>query len=183
MMQSPKSAPEASRRGFLKQTLALAAAGVAALIPIGAGLRVILSPLRRKADSNANAIKITTLEALPNDGIPRKFSVIAEKTDAWSKYPAAPIGAVYLRRSKDGKIEALNALCPHAGCFIDYSATKDGYLCPCHNSSFSIDGNANPGSPSPRGMDGLQVKIVNDTEVWVVFQNFEAGRADKVPVA
>ena len=32
-------------------------------------------------------------------------------------------------------------------------------------------------------MDTLKVEIRNENEVWVAFQNFEAGRADKVPLA
>src|SRR5581483_1471657 len=91
-------------------------------------------------------------------------------------------GAVYLRRTKDDKITALNVLCPHAGCFVDYMPGKGNYLCPCHVSSFTIEGKIDsPGSPSPRGLDELEVQVRN-TEVWVVFQNFQAGRPEKVPV-
>src|SRR5262249_50095213 len=128
--------------------------------------------------------KVTTLDALPADGVPRKFPVIAAKSDAWSKFPDAPIGAVYLRRTKDDKVEALNAVCPHAGCFVDFSAERGIFRCPCHDSSFALDGKiAGAKSPSPRALDALDVKVDTDGAVWVTFQNFIAGRADKVPVA
>jgi hypothetical protein len=32
-------------------------------------------------------------------------------------------------------------------------------------------------------MDSLQVELRNEREIWVKFENFKAGRADKVPVA
>src|SRR6185436_8802440 len=120
----------------------------------------------------------------PADGLPRKFPVIAAKVDAWNRFEAAPIGAVYLRRTADGKVEAFNAACPHAGCFVDFSESKKCFQCPCHDSSFALDGKiANPGSPSPRALDSLTVKVDDDGAVWVTFQNFQAGRADKVTVA
>jgi len=51
------------------------------LVPMAAGLMVLIDPLRRKSGASG-AIKITTLEALPDDGVPRRFPVIAAKTDA-----------------------------------------------------------------------------------------------------
>ncbi len=158
--------------------------GVITIVPALAGLMVLLDPLRRKGGGPAEPIKVTTLAALPDDGVPRKFSVLAEKTDAWNKYRNVPIGAVYLRRTKDNKIEALNVVCPHAGCFVDFSADRDKFVCPCHNSSFAVDGKiADPKSPSPRALDSLAVEVRNSDEVWVTFENFQAGRPDKVPVA
>jgi menaquinol-cytochrome c reductase iron-sulfur subunit len=66
---------------------------------------------------------------------------------------------------------------------VDYSPDKGNYLCPCHVSSFTIEGKIDsPSSPSPRGLDELEVQVRN-SEVWVAFQNFQAGRPDKVPVA
>jgi Rieske Fe-S protein len=167
----------------LKQSLALLVTAVTGLVPLAAGFAVLLDPLRRKSAAG-QAIRVTTIEVLPADGVPRKFPVIASRTDAWSKYPNAPIGAVYLRRTQDDKVEALNAVCPHAGCFVDFSEERSEFLCPCHASSFAVDGKiARPGSPSPRALDSLEVKVDDDGVVWVTFQNFLAGRSDKVPVA
>jgi Rieske Fe-S protein len=129
-------------------------------------------------------VRVTTLDSLPNDGVPRKFPVIAARTDAWNKYSDTPIGAVYLRRTGDRTVEALNVVCPHAGCFVDFSANRGQFLCPCHNSSFKVDGSrAAATSPAARGLDSLAVDVRSDGTVWIVFQNFEAGRADKIPVA
>jgi menaquinol-cytochrome c reductase iron-sulfur subunit len=90
---------------------------------------------------------------------------------------------VYLQRLKDNKVRALNVVCPHAGCFVDYRAANNNYFCPCHNSSFGLDGSIqDPKSPSPRGLDELPVEIRNGSEVWVTFQNFRAGVHEKIPV-
>jgi menaquinol-cytochrome c reductase iron-sulfur subunit len=182
-MNEPRPDPPPDRRGFLKRLLASVIGGVCSLVPLGAGLAVFFDPLRRKAEAG-RAVQITSLHALPADGVPRKFSVISNRTDAWNKFPATPVGAIYLRRTDETTIEAFNVICPHAGCFIDYAADMHCYLCPCHNSTFAIDGSINdPKSPSPRGMDSLEVEIRNESEVWIVFQNFRSGLVDKIPEA
>jgi menaquinol-cytochrome c reductase iron-sulfur subunit len=170
------------RRGFLKKAAAVIVGGIAGLVPALAGLMVLLDPLRRKAAAGS-ALKVTTLDALPPDGVPRRFSVLADRTDAWNKYLNVPIGAVYLRRTGADKVEALNVVCPHAGCFVDFNSDRGRFRCPCHNSTFTVDGKIDsPTSPAPRGLDSLPAEVRNG-EVWVVFQNFKAGQKEKVPVA
>src|SRR5437764_13465511 len=88
--------PPVARRNFFKSFLATAIGAVLGLVPFAAGLQVFLDPLRRKAASSS-AIRITALEALPDDGIPRKFPVLADRVDAWNKFIQIPIGAVYPR--------------------------------------------------------------------------------------
>lgn len=183
MKQNNDNDPRTDRRGFFKQSLTLVLGGAAVAVPVAAGLVVASDPLRRKSAGGLN-VQVTTLDALPADGVPRRFPVIAAKTDAWNRFAAAPVGAVYLRRTADKNIEALNVVCPHAGCFVDYATGSGTFRCPCHQSSFAIDGKiADPRSPSPRGLDSLPVEVKDDGSVWVTFQNFQAGRPDKVPVA
>lgn len=182
-----KSANNASenlpRRSFFKEAAAIVIGGVATMVPAVAGLLVYLDPLRRKGQSTGNAIRVASLGALPNDGRPHKFPVISSRTDAWNKFPATPIGAVYLRRTGEKTVEALNVVCPHAGCFVDFVPSRDCFLCPCHNSTFAVDGAINdPKSPSPRPLDTLVVEIRGD-DIYVQFQNFRAGVHEKIPEA
>jgi len=172
------------RRDFCKRALAIVFGGIAALIPAAAGLAVFFDPLRRKSsDGSGAAVRVASLNALPADGIPRKFSIIADRTDAWNKFPQVPVGAVYLRRTSEKKIEALNVVCPHAGGFVDYIAENKCFVCPLHNSKFALDGKiSDPKSPAPRGMDSLAVEIRGD-EIWVKFLNFRSGPAEKIPAA
>ena len=84
-------------------------------------------------------VHITSLNALPDDGTPRKFAVVTSYADAWNKMPDVPIGAIYLRRKPNQSVQAFNVICPHLGCFVDYVAERKGFFCPCHNSSFAVD--------------------------------------------
>jgi menaquinol-cytochrome c reductase iron-sulfur subunit len=180
----PTHAPEnPDRRGFLTKALAAVIGGIVGLFPALAGLTVILDPLRRKTQASGLA-RVASLDALPNDGVPRKFRVVADRQDAWNKFNNVPVGAVYLRRTGEKTVEAYNVVCPHAGCFVDYMPERKSYLCPCHNSTFAVDGKMNdPKSPSPRGLDTLEVEVRDGGEIWVKFQNFQAGHKEKVPVA
>lgn len=169
------------RRNFLARLGAIILGAVASAIPVAAGATALLDPLRR-GGRDVRTVRITRLSALPSDGSPQKFTVQADHVDAWSTYADTPVGAVYLRRAGDSVV-ALNVVCPHAGCFVRLLPDRSRFGCPCHNSSFDLDGSVNdPASPAPRDMDELAVEIRNGDEVWVSFQNFLPGREEKIPV-
>ena len=171
------------RRGFLKKVAASVIGVVISIFPFAAGMAVWLDPARRKSTGGGQVVRVATLNALPEDGSPRKFPVLASRVDAWNRSPEIVVGAVYLRRDKEGKPRAFNVVCPHAGCFVDYNAARGAYLCPCHNSTFALDGKIeDPKSPSPRGLDELEVEVRNKSEVWVKFQNYRAGISARIPV-
>lgn len=179
-MDPPEGPP--ARRGFLAGAGACVAGALALLAPAWSSLRVALEPLRRSG-RDPEMVMVTTLAALPDDGVPRKFPVVADRTDAWSAHRNVPVGAVYLRRAGES-VAALNVVCPHAGCFVNVAADKSRFVCPCHKSSFDLDGAVNdPSSPSPRDMDALEVEVRSGDQVWVRFRNFQAGTAEKAPVA
>jgi menaquinol-cytochrome c reductase iron-sulfur subunit len=172
-----------SRRSFVKEAAAIVIGGIITLVPVAAGLFAWLDPVRRKQGGAAGFVKVATLDALPADGIPRKFTVHADFVDAWTRVSQAPVGAVYLRRPAEKQVVALHTVCPHAGCFVDYREGQKDFFCPCHNSAFGTDGSiSSPKSPSPRPMDALEVEV-RGNEIWVRFQNFAAGHKDKRPIA
>jgi menaquinol-cytochrome c reductase iron-sulfur subunit len=183
--EPPSSQPESpihpERRSFLKEVAAIAIGAVATLVPLVSGLFVFFDPLRRKSKAG-EFVFVAPLSALPDNGTPRRFSVVAAKRDVWNQLPPAPIGAVYLRRV--GKsVEAFNVVCPHAGCPVDFLPETNSYLCPCHSSTFGVDGRINdPKSPSRRALDKLKIEIRKGKDVWVKFQNFQPGEPDQIPI-
>ena len=145
----------------------------------------LLDPLLRRkkkggGESPRDFRRVASLEALPTDGTPVQVPVIADLTDAWNREPNQPIGAVYLRRLSD-KVECFNAISPHAGCFVGYAADRKVFQCPCHTSSFELDGQRIGNSPSPRDMDALGVDDdkLKEGEVWVQFVNYYPGTEDR----
>lgn len=172
----------APRRTFLAAVGAVVAGGLAGVAPVLAGVATLLDPLRRTRDDQ-DMVMVTKLPVLPADGVPRKFTVTADRVDAWTTYQNTPVGAVYLTRTDEGQLSALNVVCPHAGCFVNLAPGATHFACPCHRSRFALDGAIDdPASPSPRAMDELEVEIRNEDEVWVRFQNFQPGQEHKVPI-
>ena len=178
----PSHPPATERRCFLKSLAAAGLGGTALLAPVAVGLRAFLDPWRGAEGGEGIPVRVTALAALPNDGVPRRFTVVADRTNAWNRTDNVPIGAVYLQRTGEEEVKAFNVVCPHAGCYVEYSSSPSGFLCPCHDSMFALDGSVNdPKSPSPRGLDELPVEV-RDGGVWVGFRNFRPGVAEKVPV-
>jgi Rieske Fe-S protein len=183
-MSDGKTAPDVEpRRNFIANLSAIILGGVASIVPIAAGATALLDPLRRsKRDDAGSMTLVTKLSAIPEDGTPKKFTVQSDRVDAWTTYVNTPVGAVYLRTTPDG-ITALNVECPHAGCFVSLATDRTHFACPCHQSQFALDGVvSDPASPSPRAMDSLDVEVRNGDEIWVRFQKFLPGRAEKTSV-
>ena len=180
--------PPPPRRDFFKKMLAGLIGGIVVTVPAAAGLLVFLDPLRRRGKGAADAggfTEVAPLSAIPPDGAPRRFQVLAARTDAWNRHPAAPVGAVYLKRNPDApdKVVAFNVVCPHAGCPVE-PAEGGSFFCPCHNSAFHPDGSIVEGKcVSPRGLDALDVDpdALKAGRVRVKFQNFQAGTHEKRP--
>ena len=181
-MSEPESNSETQdRRGFVKKAAAVLLGGILSLFAPLTGLVVFLDPLWRRGRQGEDFIRITSLDNLSKDGVPRRFSVYSDKVDAWNSFPNTPVGAVFLRRTSEVDVVAFNVVCPHLGCAVDHRGSN--FFCPCHNSTFAFDGSINdPDSPSPRDMDSLDVEI-RDGDVWVRFQNFRTGESEKFPVA
>ncbi|RMF93236.1 MAG: Rieske (2Fe-2S) protein [Planctomycetota bacterium] len=172
------------RRSFLGCAVAWVF-GLVALVPAGlSALAAFFSPALGKG-GGGTFVRLTTLDELPADGTPRKFPVVLDQVDAWVR-SREPVGAVYLRRVQGDQVEAFQVICPHAGCSVEFMQADDGgqFYCPCHQAHFDLSGKRlDEVSPSPRDLDTLTVELRNGGEVWVEFQNFQVGVAEKKPVA
>jgi menaquinol-cytochrome c reductase iron-sulfur subunit len=172
-----------SRRGFLTKTFALALGAGAYAVPVLAGLVALLNPLRLKSQAGQFR-RLASLDMVPEDGTPLKVSVIADRTDAWNRSANQPIGAVFLQRTEQGELKAMNVRCPHLGCSVDYQPSQGRYFCPCHKAAFDLTGKrTDADSMSPRDLDELEVELRNGGEVWVRFQNFKLNTSAQVPEA
>lgn len=191
MHQTPSRSPAtAPRRDFLWSLGAVVVGGVVGVVGVLSGVWTFLDPLARRTRLPLGAgsgsgpgegyYRITALSAVPEDGVPRRYPVLANQVDAWNYTPNQPIGAVYLRRVSGGELQVFHSTCPHAGCSV--SPVGTAFHCPCHNSSFNFDGQreARPGkkNPSPRDLDQLEYKVV-DGDVWIEFKDFYTGREEK----
>ncbi|MCF8031712.1 MAG: Rieske (2Fe-2S) protein [Desulfarculaceae bacterium] len=65
-------------------------------------------------------------------------------------------GPVALARDGQG-LFALSLVCPHLGCRPAWNKESGRFLCPCHGSSFALDG-ARLSGPAPRGLAHLALQ-------------------------
>jgi len=170
------------RRPFLIRLGAALLGFLSLLIAPLAGLFVVTDPLRR-SPSAGHRVKIGALALFGEKDPPRRVPILAARQNAWTRDKEARLGAVYIQRTGPDTVRALSVVCPHAGCYVDFDVEQDRYLCPCHHSYFGLQGQVvSDRSPSPRGLDELEVEIDGNSEIWVVFQQFRSGIKEKVPL-
>jgi Rieske Fe-S protein len=63
-------------------------------------------------------------------------------------------------------------ICPHLGCYYNWSDAQNRFMCPCHGSQYSFDGTHIAG-PAPRGLDPLPLREQNGTAevTWIIYQS------------
>lgn len=173
------------RRGFLTAAMAIVIGAIVTVFPFVAGMFSFLDPLRRTSGGGKN-VRVASLDAVPDDGLPHPFAISADVVDGWTTLPNEPIGRVYLIRKKGTKeVKALSATCPHLGCMVGYEAAQQIFRCPCHTSAFDINGKRrlDISTVPPRNMDSLTCTVDGSGEIWVDYLNFKTGLEQSVPRA
>lgn len=183
---SSASPPEPPRRNFFAEALSVVIGGLVGLVPLAAGVAFFADPLLRKrqtmlGQTDDGFLPVAKLTDLPKDGTPLRFSIIADKIDSWNIFRKQTIGTVYLRNVA-GNVIAFNDVCPHLGCKVDYKSSDKTFFCPCHASSFDLEGGRKNSIP-PRAMDALDTKLDPSGQIWIKYQNFKRGVEGKEPLA
>ena len=137
--------PAMERRSFLVW-LASAALAVGGVF-MGATVVQALAPPSRSIDgkTKVGTISVGTVAAL-QVGKP----ALAQYGDV----------VLYLVKESPTEVAVLSQTCPHVGCKLNFNPKNNQFDCPCHASSFSIQGKR-LGGPAPRDMYGADFKIVN----------------------
>jgi cytochrome b6-f complex iron-sulfur subunit len=76
------------------------------------------------------------------------------------------VGRFYVVRLPDGGLLAVYRRCTHLGCAVPYDPAGGQFVCPCHGSVFTMDGQVQ-NQPAPRPLD-LFPLTVNDAGEIVV---------------
>ncbi len=157
--------------------------------PLLAGVLMFLDPLLRRkssglAEEGDGFLKVTNLAELPEDGQPVRFVIRADRRDAWTMFHDQMVGSIFLRRfsaTTPQQVLAFNETCPHLGCKVDYRPAEKNFFCPCHTSTFGLEGERLNQIP-PRSLDALDTKVLDDGTVLVRYQEFVGGIAEKKPL-
>src|SRR5579862_6246882 len=119
---------------------------------LSALIYLLFLPQPRKEEEWTEA---TDLASLPQ-GVPEEVLFPRSRVDGW-KVTVEKTKAWLVRRP-DSQVVAFAPQCTHLGCAYHWDSAARNFLCPCHSSRFSIDGNVLSG-PAPRPLDRYAVKI------------------------
>jgi thiosulfate dehydrogenase [quinone] large subunit len=66
-----------------------------------------------------------------------------------------------------GDFLAFDAVCPHAGCTVQFDSTSKIFVCPCHGSEFNGDTGAVEVGPAQSGLTRLTIAEGSDGDLYV----------------
>lgn len=166
--------PQASRRGFLRIATGILSAVIGAVVGIPSLVAVIASTYKR---SESPFAKVGEVTRLPKDQ-PVSLGFQFQGVDAFIRETVTH--DVWVVKHSDTDLTVFSPICTHLGCHYDWDASARQFICPCHNSRFSITGKVLSG-PAPRPLDPLPYKI-EDGVLYVKWERFEAGIPGKIQV-
>jgi thiosulfate dehydrogenase [quinone] large subunit len=66
-----------------------------------------------------------------------------------------------------GVFLAFDAVCPHAGCIVQYDPGNTVFACPCHGSVFNAQTGAVENGPAPTGLRRITVRKASGGQLYV----------------
>ncbi len=72
--------------------------------------------------------------------------------------PAQQVPALVVQVTR-GQFRAFSAVCPHAGCTVQFDGTNDVFACPCHGSVFNATTGAVLQGPATTGLSPIPVSL------------------------
>ena len=94
---------------------------------------------------------------------PKELTFRHNRLDGWKIYSER--STAWAVKSSDGSIIVFSPWCTHLGCAYHWEPSKHEFICPCHDSRFSIDGRVIQG-PAPRPLDRFEVKV-EGKRIWL----------------
>jgi thiosulfate dehydrogenase [quinone] large subunit len=80
--------------------------------------------------------------------------------------PAQQVPALVVQTRK-GQFSAFSAVCPHAGCTVQFDGTNNVFACPCHGSLFNAATGAVLQGPAPTGLSPIPVALGPNGQLYV----------------
>jgi menaquinol-cytochrome c reductase iron-sulfur subunit len=169
-----------SRRTFLRHAYEVAA--ISSFMGIVVGVPVIgylTSPLR-VAQQQGEWVTLGQAADFAAAPQPRVVQFTLTRQDGWIEVKKA--GTCWVVPDGDN-LTVFNGRCTHLGCAYSWQTEGEDaneFHCPCHDGIFNRAGQV-IGGPPPRPLDTLETKVENG-ELWVFYQDFRLGVAEKRPL-
>jgi menaquinol-cytochrome c reductase iron-sulfur subunit len=106
----------------------------------------------RKQDDWVEVGDLTRL----SPGVPVELTFRRNRVDGWKVISEKSTSWVV--KTGDTQVTAFGPQCTHLGCAYHWEAERKDFLCPCHNSVFTLEGKVASG-PAPRPLDRYETKV------------------------
>jgi menaquinol-cytochrome c reductase iron-sulfur subunit len=103
---------------------------------------------------NNDWVEVADISQLPSE-VPLEVAFRRNRVDGW-RVVSQKSTAWIVKLSKD--VVAYAPQCTHLGCAYHWDHRKMHFVCPCHNSVFSLDGKVEEG-PAARPLDRYEVRV------------------------
>jgi cytochrome b6-f complex iron-sulfur subunit len=115
-------------------------------------------------------LSFTGLRFLAPQSVEGEFGGVFNLGDP-AQYPAGSVtpveaGRFYLVRLPEGGFLAVYRRCTHLGCSVPFDQGTGQFVCPCHGSAFTMEGDVQ-NAPAPRPLDLFPVSITDQGTLQV----------------
>jgi menaquinol-cytochrome c reductase iron-sulfur subunit len=151
---SPNNPTEAAmpRRSFYVAVIYVCNAIMGIALAVPTLIYLLVQPKSRKQSPFVDAGDISQLAV----GTPVEMRFQQSRIDGWR--PVTEKRTAWVVKTPDNNIVAYGPQCTHLGCAYHWDDGTKQFVCPCHNSFFSIQGAVLAG-PAPRPLDRYVTKI------------------------
>ena len=149
---SPPESPGITRRSFYAAAIYGLQGLIAAALGIPAIIYLLVPPRMRRQSDWAEAGDISQL-ALQS---PVEMTFRRNRVDGWKV--TSEKSTAWVVKNSGNQVTAFVPQCTHLGCAYHWDQAQNEFVCPCHNSLFSIDGKV-LGGPAPRPLDRYQTRV------------------------
>ncbi len=147
--------PPAERRNFLVSAIYGLGGIISAAFAVPA-IAYLFGPVKSRTKVE-DWVDVADIAKLPI-GEPSEILFQRRRVDGW-KVVDEKVSAWVVRENEE-EVFALAPGCTHLGCAYSWIKDKKEFLCPCHVSTFSVDGKVTAG-PAPRPLDRYASRVVN----------------------
>jgi len=174
-------AAELERRVFLQKASAAGVIGIAGLVaggvmaaigriagssqpsqgsrPVGGGSATTSPSTTRSCSVASKGATPKGVRIGPASDVP--VGGAASFTDPKEGVPALVV------QVKQGVFRAFSAVCPHAGCQVQFDQQSDLFLCPCHGSIFNGSTGAVQQGPASTGLSSIPIALGSNGQLYV----------------
>ena len=160
--------PHLSRSEFAKFVVGALGALIGAVVGLPA-IGYLIAPALKTQKVDA-WISLGPLENFPT-GVPTLFTFTRTKINGWEKTVTSY--GVYIVRKSETEVVVFSNVCTHLACRVTWKEDEKGFVCPCHDGIFDVDGNVIDGPP-PRPMDRYSESKIEDGNLSIRLQEGKA---------